>query len=162
MVCPQVEIWNHLWKLLKEVDIIISEIKTKIYNILTSNLAYTVIDNPYDEEEDKTFPYLMLTLNNVVRDRTKTSFMNKIKFKIDIFSNYDGEFEILDIEEKIFNHIAQLYDLEYVTYIQESSFRILDDKSLGPNYKHGIIIYTVYTTGMEQEADEDEENDSTD
>lgn len=143
--------------------IIITAIKKKIYEILTSKLNYNVIDNPYDieTETERVLPYIQLSLNNVTRDRIKDAFMHRIKFKMDIFSDYDGEAEVLDMEEKIFDQMKELYDLKYITYIQESSFRILDDKSTGVNRKHGIITYTIVVSGMEQEVEENAENDST-
>lgn len=86
--------------------------------------------------------------------------MHRIKFKMDIFSEYDGEAEILNMEEKIFNEMQELYDLKHVAYIQETAFRIIDDKSTGVNRKHGIITYTIIISGMEQEIEE-EGNDET-
>ena len=124
----------------------ISQLKTQLYQILKEDLEYNVTDNPYGEET-KSFPYVFLTLSDTHRDKRKETYLFSIKFKIDIFSEYNGEKEILDMEEEIYDKIQDLYENEFVTYIRESSFRIMDDKSTGVLRKHGIITYTIYSTG---------------
>lgn len=123
----------------------VSQVKTQLYQIL-KDLNYNVTDNPYGEET-KSFPYVLLTLSNTRRDKRKDAYLFSIKFKIDIFSDYNGEKEILDMEEEIFNNIDKLYENEFVTYVRESAFRIIDDKSTGVLRKHGIINYTIYSAG---------------
>ena len=135
----------------------LTKIKTKLYDILSTDLSYNVMDNPYENQE-RTFPYVMLTLGNVVRDILKNNaFQNKIRFKIDIFSDYDGEKEVLEMEQAIFEKINKLYDIPEVTYVRESSFKIIDDKSTGTVKKHGVIQYTIITSGMYEEVKEEEE-----
>lgn len=123
----------------------VSQVKTQLYQIL-KDLNYNITDNPYGEEA-KSFPYVLLTLSNTRRDKRKDAYLFSIKFKIDIFSDYNGEKEILDMEEEIFNNIDKLYENEFVTYVRESAFRITDDKSTGVLRKHGIINYTIYSAG---------------
>ena len=124
----------------------ISEIKTLFYNILANELEYNVTDNPYNNEE-KIFPYVFLTLQDTRRAKLKNSYLFAIKFKIDIFSSYNGEKEILDMEQAIFEKSDELYENEFVSYLEETGFRIIDDKSTGVVRKHGIITYTIYSTG---------------
>ena len=124
----------------------ISQLKTELYQILKEDLGYNVTDNPYGEEM-KSFPCVLLTVSNTRRDKRKNTYLFSINFKIDIFSEYNGEKEILDMEEEIFDHIQKLYDNEYVTYLREAGFRIIDDKSTGVLRKHGIINYTIYSAG---------------
>lgn len=124
----------------------ISDIKTNFYNILANELEYNVTDNPYNNEE-KSFPCVFLTLQNTHRARLKDTYIYTIKFKIDIFSDYNGEKEILDMEQAIFEKSEKLYENSYVSYLEESAFRIIDDKSTGVLRKHGIISYTIYSTG---------------
>ena len=135
--------------------IIIHTIKKQFYNILSNDLNYNVMDNPYQTKE-RTFPYVLLGINDVNRDSYKNSYQYIIKFKIDIFSDYEGEKEILEMEQDIFNHIEKLYDNEFVTYVRESGFRIMDDKSTGVTRKHAVLYYTVYSTGglVDEQADE--------
>lgn len=123
----------------------VSQVKTQLYQIL-KDLNYNVTDNPYGEET-KSFPYVLLTLSNTRRDKRKNAYLFSIKLKIDIFSDYNGEKEILDMEEEIFNNIDKLYENEFVTYVRESAFHIIDDKSTGVLRKHGIINYTIYSAG---------------
>ena len=135
----------------------ISEIKTKFFDILSNELGYNVVDNP---ERGNDFPCVLLKMGNTTRDLFHNNFRFQIKFKIDIFSNYDGEKEILEMEEAIFAAAQALYDVVGVTYVRQSDFRILDDKSTSVVRKHGIITYTIVSTGMVEEV-EDEQNDST-
>lgn len=124
---------------------IITYLKQQLYSILSEELEYNVMDNPYETEE-RTFPYLLLTLQDTQRERQKNNNIMKIRFKIDIFSNYSGEKEILEMESAIYNAIQQLWDNEYVTNIRQNAFRIIDDKSTGVLRKHGMITYT-FTCG---------------
>ena len=39
--------------------------------------------------------------------------------------------EVLEMEQAIFEKINKLYDIPEVTYVRESSFKIIDDKSTG-------------------------------
>ena len=135
----------------------ISEIKTKFFDILSNELGYNVVDNP---ERGNDFPCVLLKMGNTTRDLFHNNFRFQIKFKIDIFSNYDGEKEVLEMEEAIFAAAQALYDVVGVTYVRQSDFRILDDKSTSVVRKHGIITYTIVSTGMVEEV-EDEQNDST-
>lgn len=136
--------------------IIVTELKKKFYDILT-NLNYEVADNKESISDDTPFPHILLRMNMGSRDRIKNVTINRIRFTIDIFSEYNGEAEILDIEQKIFDATKELYDIKNVVYVQESSFRILDDKSTGVVMKHGILNYMVILGGLEQEV-EDETN----
>lgn len=127
----------------------ILEIKQKFFEILTSTLGYSVYDNP--QNDNTTYPWIRFSLGNITRDTFQDNFVYSYHFYIDIFSNYDGEKEILEMEESIFEELQQLYEIEGVTYIRENSFKILDDKSLGPVRKHGAIKYTILCNGKIKE-----------
>lgn len=139
----------------------LTTIKTKLYDILATDLSYTVMDNPYGTQE-RTYPYVILTLGNVVRDAYKNAFQNQIKFKIDIFSNYNGEKEVFEMEQAIFEQINKLYEIPEVTYVRESSFKIMDDKSTEVVRKHGIITYTIITSGTYIEVEEPDNGENSD
>lgn len=139
--------------------IIVTEIKKKFYDILT-NLGYEVVDNKESIAEDSPFPHILLRINTGSRDKIKDVTINKLRFTIDIFSEYSGEAEILDIEEKVFDATKAIYDIDHVIYVQESSFRIIDDKSTGVMMKHGILNYLVITGGIEQEVEDEETSDT--
>lgn len=135
----------------------INKIKVKLFDILSKDLGYNVVDNP---ERGENFPCVFLKLGNTTRDIFRNNFRFQIKFKIDIFSNYDGEKEILEMESAIFDAIQSLYEIDGVTYVRQSDFRILDDKSTSVMRKHGIITLSIVSTGMVEEV-EDEQNSST-
>lgn len=132
-------------------------IKTKLYQIISS-LGYNITDRAQGEETN-TFPFLKLTLSNLQRDYFQNNFLYTIRYKLDIFSTYEGEKEILEIEESIAQHLKELYDIPGVTYIRESDCKILDDKSTGVVMKHGIISYTIKSAGGAKEINE--QNSST-
>lgn len=135
----------------------IDKIKVKLFDILSKDLGYNVVDNP---ERGENFPCVFLKLGNTTRDIFRNNFRFQIKFKIDIFSNYDGEKEILEMESEIFDAIQSLYEIDGVTYVRQSDFRILDDKSTSVMRKHGIITLSIVSTGMVEEV-EDEQDSST-
>lgn len=136
----------------------IQEIKKQIYDTLSSTLGYNVSDNA---SEKKKYPYVRVILSNTTRDKFKNAFQYKIKYQIDIFSDYDGEAEILQMENEIFEALAPaLYKNENVTYVRENSFRIIDDKSTGVVRKHGIIQYTIVSAGGVVETNEPEDDNT--
>ena len=139
---------------------IINQIKVKFFDILTNDLKYHVIDHP-QKEKNKQFPCVFLKIQKVSRDFFKNNFRIQVNIKIDIFSNYDGEKEILEMEEAIFAAAQALYDVVGVTYVRQSDFRILDDKSTAVVRKHGIISYSIISAGKVEEDQEDDENNST-
>lgn len=139
---------------------IIADLKKQIYEILANKLQYNVMDNPY-EQGNKTFPCVVLTLQNGKKDAYKGNYVFTTVFKIDIFSNYNGEKEILDMEQEIFGAMQDLYKNELVTYVRESGFRILDDKSTAVVRKHGVIQYTIYSAGgLENNESNDNETNA--
>lgn len=130
----------------------LSQIKQEFYSILDNNLEYDIRDYALiDDSEAAIFPQVFLKLETVTRDKIHDIFKYQMRFKIDIYSNYVGEKEIMDLEAKIFSLSQQLYNNPNVTYVRESGFRILDDKSTGSILKHGIINYQVIVAGMEVE-----------
>ena len=127
---------------------IINQIKVKFFDILTNDLKYHVIDHP-QKEKNKQFPCVLLKIQKVSRDFFKNNFRIQVNIKIDIFSNYDGEKEILEMEEAIFAAAQALYDV------------VGDDKSTAVVRKHGIISYSIISAGKVEEDQEDDENNST-
>ena len=100
----------------------LSELKTQIYNILTVDLGYNVTDNPY-KQEPKSFPCVFLTLSSTNRDLRKKVYWFKHIFKIDIFSDYDGEKEILEMEEAIYEK-CKSYTIMNMLHIWENQVSI--------------------------------------
>lgn len=134
---------------------LVENIKTKMYQIISS-LGYEVIDRAQGKQLNH-FPVIKIALAGLQRDYLKNSFMYRIRFKIDIFSSYEGEKEILDIEEKIADNLSRLYEIPGIVYIRESDCKIIDDKSTSVVRKHGIVSYTITSAGG---TEENEQNNS--
>lgn len=118
----------------------ISKVKTELYNLI-KELGYNITDNG-DFHED--FPWLMLKTSGATAFQTIDTAYTTIVFSLDIFSTYSGEKEILAIIDNITNHLNDLLKIDKsITYIQQTSTKILGDKATGPVRKHGIVNYSV-------------------
>ena len=126
----------------------INKIKDKLFEVLSSNYENQIVDNAAAVKEGD-YPRIQIRLSTVTRDKYKGTFQYTIRYQVHIFSDYDGEKEILNMESEIFDALEQFYEIDGVTYARESGFRILDDKSTGVFRKHGIISLTFYCTGEE-------------
>ena len=129
----------------------INKIKDKLFEVLSSNYKNQIVDNAAAVEEGD-YPRIQIRLSTVTRDKYQGTFQYTIRYQVHIFSDYDGEKEILNMESEIFDALEQFYEIDGVTYVRESGFRILDDKSTGVFRKHGIISLTFYCTGEEVTA----------
>ena len=130
------------------------EIKQEIFNMLQNELGYRVTDNPYQQELEEIFPTVFFTVSNANRVNVKNNgFICNFTFKIDIFSEYNGEKEIILMEEDIAALIPDLMErFEYIIGVSEHSFKILDDKSTSVVRKHGVILYSITAAGQYKEA----------
>lgn len=130
------------------------EIKQEIFNMLQNELGYRVTDNPYQQELEEIFPTVFFTLSNANRVNVKNNgFICNFTFKIDIFSEYNGEKEIILMEEDIAALIPELMErFEYIIGVSENSFKILDDKSTSVVRKHGVILYSITAAGQYKEV----------
>lgn len=130
------------------------EIKQEIFNMLQNELGYRVTDNPYQQELEEIFPTVFLTVSNANRVNVKNNgFICKFTFKIDIFSEYNGEKEIILMEEDIAALLPDLMErFEYIVGVSEHSFKILDDKSTSVVRKHGVILYSITAAGQYKEV----------
>ena len=126
----------------------INKIKDKLFEVLSGNYENQIVDNAAAVEEGD-YPRIQIRLSTVTRDKYQGTFQYTIRYQVHIFSDYDGEKEILNMESEIFDMLEQFYEIDGVTYARESGFRILDDKSTGVFRKHGIISLTFYCTGEE-------------
>ena len=118
----------------------ISKAKTELYNLI-KELGYNITDNG-DFHED--FPWLMLKTSGATAFQTMDTAYTTIVFSLDIFSTYSGEKEILAIIDNITSHLNDLLKIDKsITYIQQTSTKILGDKATGPVRKHGIVNYSV-------------------
>ena len=117
----------------------VNELKQQLVALL-KKLGYNVGDGGQYEEH---FPWLIVRTSGHNRTDAYDIRMDQVSLTIDIFSNYPGEKEILEIIENIGNNIQELKtENEKVLNIVQHQCRIIGDKATGPVRKHGIITYT--------------------
>lgn len=130
----------------------LKNIKEQFYNLI-KQLNYKVSDNGTYTED---FPWLILRLNNASALNTFDLKFNVISLNLDIFSNYNGELEIIDITENITNHLDELVkENPALLYAYQKSLKILDDKHTGPVRKHGIATYEFIMGQSQKEVPDD-------
>ena len=132
----------------------IQDIKTKFFSILSEDLEYKTKDHAKTIDE-KNFPNISLNVASIKRIKARDNIVTRINFKLDIFSLYNGEKEILDMESAIFDKLDDLYSIDGVVFVGESTFRILDDKSTGVVMKHGVGTYNVLFAGTIEEVEDE-------
>ena len=133
----------------------LTTIKEQFYNLLKS-LGYKVTDNGTYKED---FPWLMLTTGNYQSSVSLDIRYDVITLKLDIFSTYNGEKEIIQISENIVNHLQELRkNNPDITAITQKKMTIIGDKETGPVRKHGILTYQFLVTSS---LDLEDNNDDT-
>ena len=132
----------------------LTTIKEQFYNLLKS-LGYKVTDNGTYKED---FPWLMLTTGNYQSSVSLDIRYDVITLKLDIFSVYNGEKEIIQISENIVNHLQDLRkNNPDITAITQKKMTIIGDKETGPARKHGILTYQfLVTSGLDLEDNNDD------
>lgn len=132
----------------------LTAIKEQFYNLLKS-LGYKVTDNGTYKED---FPWLMLTTGNYQSSVSLDIRYDIITLKLDIFSTYNGEKEIIQISENIVNHLQELRrNNPDITAITQKKMTIIGDKETGPVRKHGILTYQfLVTSGLDLEDNNDD------
>lgn len=132
----------------------LTAIKEQFYNLLKS-LGYKVTDNGTYKED---FPWLMLTTGNYQSSVSLDIRYDVITLKLDIFSTYNGEKEIIQISENIVNHLQGLRkNNPDITAITQKKMTIIGDKETGPVRKHGILTYQfLVTSGLDLEDNNDD------
>lgn len=132
----------------------LTTIKEQFYNLLKS-LGYKVTDNGTYQED---FPWLMLTTGNYQSSVSLDIRYDVITLKLDIFSTYNGEKEIIQISENIVNHLQDLRkNNSDITAITQKKMTIIGDKETGPVRKHGILTYQfLVTSGLDLEDNNDD------
>lgn len=120
----------------------LEQIKSQLFELIKS-LGYSCSDNGTYKDE---FPYLLIRTGNYQVSQGKDFRNEYITIIVDVFSTYNGEKEIIDINSNILEHIYSLMDTNpEITAISQSSFLIIGDKDTGPVRKHGILKYDFMT-----------------
>ena len=113
-------------------------LKSQFYELI-KNLGYNISDN---EEYVEKFPWLILRTNDYEVSDSFNAKTGKIILVLDIFSQYKGEKEIIEIVENIQNHLPQLQENNpEILYLFQKDLKILDDKKTGPVRRHGVVVY---------------------
>ena len=134
----------------------LEKLKTDFYAMI-AGLGFHISDNRNFEEGGS--PWLMLRTNGYQRVHSLGLRLSKITMVLDVFSQYNGEREIIMAVDKIANNIERfLAEHPEVLFCHQKSMKILDDKATGPVRKHGVISYE-FMMGVEMPIEEDEDNE---
>lgn len=134
----------------------LEKLKTDFYNMI-AELGFTISDNR--NFDDGNSPWLILRTNGYEKTHSFQLDMARVILVLDIFSQYNGEKEIIQAIEKISDNLNDfLFSRPEILYCHQKNVKILDDKSTGPVRKHGVITYE-FLLSNNTAAEEDVEND---
>lgn len=119
------------------------ELQEKLYALL-STLPYPVYD---DVPKNAKCPYIKLGTNRGNDNSNKTNLAYKDYQYIDVFSEYRGKKEVMQIMKQV-NDLLQnktitLENEQAFLYLNSSE--ILEQKDAEGKYYHGILIYRIET-----------------
>jgi hypothetical protein len=119
------------------------ELQEKLYALL-STLSYPVHD---DVPKGTKCPYIKLGTNRGNDNSNKTNLAYKDYQYIDVFSEYRGKKEVMQIMKQV-NDLLQnktitLENMQAFLYLNSSE--ILEQKDAEGKYYHGILIYRIET-----------------
>lgn len=117
------------------------ELQEKLYALL-STLSYPVYD---DVPKNAKCPYIKLGTNRGGDNSTKTNLAYKDYQYIDVFSEYRGKKEVMQIMKQV-NDLLQnktitLENEQAFLYLNSSE--ILEQTDANGKYYHGILIYKI-------------------
>lgn len=116
----------------------LAQLKSQFYSLIKEK-GYNITDNA--EYIDK-FPWLMLRTNGYQVLNSFNMKMSNATLVLDIFSQYSGEKEIIEIVEDIQELLMELQNTNpAILFVHQKSLKILDDKATGPVRKHGVVVY---------------------
>lgn len=119
------------------------ELQEKLYALL-STLSYHVHD---DVPKNAKCPYIKLGTNRGGDNSTKTNLAYKDYQYIDVFSEYRGKKEVMQIMKQV-NDLLQNKTITLENeqaFLYLSSSEILEQKDAEGKYYHGILIYRIET-----------------
>jgi hypothetical protein len=135
----------------------LEKLKTDFYAMLVK-LGLNVSDNRSFEEGES--PWMMLRTNGYQRVQSFGLSASKITLVLDIFSQYNGEREIIKVIDKVASNLEP-FILQHpeVLYCFQKTVKILDDKTTGPVRKHGVVSYEFLMGINTPEEEETEPNE---
>jgi hypothetical protein len=135
----------------------LEKLKTDFYSMLVG-LGYKVSDNRQFDEGGS--PWLVLRSNGYKRIHSVGLQMSKITLVLDIFSQYNGEREIILVVDEIADHLEEFLTAHSeVLFCHQKTMKILDDKATGPVRKHGVVSYEFLMGVHAPEEEETEPNE---
>jgi len=110
-----------------------------------SQLSYTIVDDFAIYEQAKT-PYIQLSNLYIDNDNTKNTEGMVIQQYINVYSNYKGKKEILQIAQAISSVMNGKAEIEeYSVYIEEDTKTImLDFDNNGNIFYHSVMIFKIH------------------
>lgn len=116
----------------------LAQLKSQFYSLIKEK-GYNITDNAEYREK---FPWLMLRTNGYQVLNSFNMKMSNATLVLDIFSQYSGEKEIIEIVEDIQELLMELQNTNpAILFAYQKSLKILDDKATGPVRKHGVVVY---------------------
>lgn len=116
----------------------LTQLKSQFYSLIKEK-GYNITDNA---EYKENFPWLMLRTNGYQTLNSFNAKTSKITLVLDIFSQYSGEKEIIEIAEDIQELLMELQNTNpNILFAYQKNLKILDDKKTGPVRKHGVAVY---------------------
>lgn len=116
----------------------LAQLKSQFYSLIKEK-GYNITDNAEYREK---FPWLMLRTNGYQVLNSFNMKMSNATLVLDIFSQYSGEKEIIEIVEDIQELLMELQNANpAILFAYQKSLKILDDKATGPVRKHGVVVY---------------------
>lgn len=116
----------------------LAQLKSQFYSLIKEK-GYNITDNAEYREK---FPWLMLRTNGYQVLNSFNMKMSNATLVLDIFSQYFGEKEIIEIVEDIQELLMELQNTNpAILFAYQKSLKILDDKATGPVRKHGVVVY---------------------
>lgn len=134
----------------------LEKLKTDFYTMLVE-LGFNISDNRNFEEGNS--PWMILRTNGYQRVQSFGLSASKITLVLDIFSQYNGEREIIKVIDKIAENLEPfIFQHPEVLYCFQKTVKILDDKTTGPVRKHGVVSYE-FLMGVNTPEEEAEPNE---
>ena len=129
----------------------LEKLNTDFYTMIT-DLGYYISDNK--NFDTGISPWLILRTNGYQRTHSLGLKMSKITLVLDIFSQYNGEKEIIVVVDKIADNINKfLEEHPEVMFCYQKTLKILDDKTTGPVRKHGVLTYEFLMNEIEGDTE---------
>lgn len=124
-------------------------VKQMVFDALAA-LDIPIQDNPVNLGH-KEASYAIIRTIGAPQTKYKNYYKMSWLLRVDVFSKYKGEKEILDYYSQVLDKLDALRQEEGITYIFPT-ITIMDEKEIGPITKHGVISITVDTMeGVVQE-----------